>query len=304
MAQASQKAADRKHAKGRDRFVTVSAINVVLHPHRAQLYVKLLRQIFGTQSPVRVHGQTAVMLGSCLELDRGSPQNGLTGVIYKFFHLDPSEPWFNTETRKAAEEAELKSIKIPENLKPHLEELSYVFYPRGHRLYFVSKRSKAQLSPALLVKGLERIVERPEFAKFGSIKFTVEPDNDSVNNILNLARLKMLHLDIYRPNPDDHKSAEEKFFKRMKKINADREQVIYNEASDEGIKPDAQTRVLATIAASNGKIVAKGEDATGKVRDFSTDKHPMEEVFSYNSGNQTELLALQDFADQLHRRWR
>ncbi|MGA4817472.1 DUF4747 family protein [Pseudomonas aeruginosa] len=32
-------------------------------------------------------------------------------------------------------------ISIPDHLKPHLQEFSYVFYPKGHRLYFVSSRS-------------------------------------------------------------------------------------------------------------------------------------------------------------------
>ncbi|HBP1943292.1 TPA: DUF4747 family protein [Pseudomonas aeruginosa] len=290
----------KKLVKGRERKAHISAINVVLQPHNPDLYVALMRAMYKSEYAVKIRGQSALMVGSCSSITRGKPQFGLTGVFYKFFKLDANEPWFDTETRSVADKEEVSKIVIPENLKPHLQEFSYVFYPKGHRLYFVSRRSGAYLSPKFVLDYFERLVQQEEFSTFGSIKFTIEPEVDAVAKIFSLSRIKSIFLDINKPNPDDLRSAEAKMKARMSAQNISRQQSTFVEATNEGIKPDADTKILIKVAASNGKAVAKGIDAKGAMVEVSTESHPLSEPMSYDSNVQTETTALQSFASELH----
>lgn len=290
-----------KFQGGRERKAYVSAINVVLQPHSPSLYVELFNEIRNSDGAVKVRGQSAVMFGSCWAMSEGKPEEGLQGVIYKFFKLDANEPWFNVKTKSEAGKAEKSIISIPDYLKPHLQEFPFVFYPKGHRFYFVSSRTGQALSSKFMLDFFERIVELPRFAKFGSIKFTVEPERDTVNKILGMPRLKMLQLDIYQPNPDDQQSAEEKMQRRLKSQNVKRMQHTYSEATSEGIKPDDETKVLAKIASSNGKVVAKVITPAGHSEILSTVQHPLVEEMRYDSNAQTEAAALSDLSAGLHR---
>lgn len=291
-----------KQVKGRERKFKVSAINVVLHPHSAKLYVDFFRDIFVSDDPVKVRGQSAVMIGSCFSMTDGRDIDGLTGVLYKFFKLDASEPWFDTKKKTAADKREVSKISIPDHLKPHLEEFSYVFFPKGHRLYFVTRRTGGQLSANFLLSYLERVSQRAEFAKYGEVKFTIEPDSDAVTKILNLKRIKSLSIDYYKPNPDDQKSAEAKMKLRLGKQNVKRVQTKLTEASSKGISPDDETKILAKIASSNGSVEAVGEGVDGKVVSLSTKSHPLVEEVVYDSNSQTERNGLQSFVADLHAR--
>lgn len=302
MAKAPNKKSTSKQVKGRERTYRVSAINIVLHPHSPKKYAEFWRDIFSSDDPVKVRGTSAVMIGSCSAVNGGDDEKGLTGVIYKFFKLDAAEPWFDTQKKSAADKGELRKISIPDHLKPHLQEFSYVFYPEGHRLYFVSSRSGAQLSPKFLLSYLERVTERAEFGQFGEIKLTVVPSEESIDQILSLSRLKSLYLDIHKPNPDDQKSAEALMQARLKKQNIKRSELTLTEASSKGIQPDDETKVLIRIAASNGEVRARGENKAGELVSLSTEKHPMQEVVDYDSNVQTERSSLQDFAARLHAR--
>ncbi|HEP9907959.1 TPA: DUF4747 family protein [Pseudomonas aeruginosa] len=303
MAKAPIKKHTSKQVKGRERKYRVSAINIVLHPHSPEKYAELWREIFSSDDPVKVRGTSAVMIGSCSAVNDGNDKEGVTGVVYKFFKLDAAEPWFDTQKRTAADKGELSKISIPDHLKPHLQEFSYVFYPKGHRLYFVSSRSGAQLSPKFLLSYLERVVERAEFSRFGEIKLTVVPSEESISQILSLSRLKSLYLDIHKPNPDDQKSAEALMQARLKKQNIKRSEITLTEASSSGIKPDDETKILIKIAANNGEVRARGQNSNGELVTLSTEKHPLQEVVSYDSNIQSERSSLQNFAASLHARF-
>ncbi|MCY1383367.1 hypothetical protein D9M69_714880 [compost metagenome] len=86
----------------------------------------------------------------------------------------------------------------------------------------------------------------------------------------------------------------------MSAQNISRQQSTFVEATNEGIKPDADTKILIKVAASNGKAVAKGIDAKGAMVEVSTESHPLSEPMSYDSNVQTETTALQSFASELH----
>jgi len=287
-----------KSASIREKKAHVSALNIVLHPHNEDLYIDLLMTIFNLKETMSIRGVTAITLGACDDNHESSEGRCLHGVIYKFIKLDPDEPWYNVNTRSEAEKNEKNSISIPEHLKPHLEEFPFVFYPEGHRIYFISKKSNKYLPPSFLLSFFEKITKYPEFSRFKSIKFTIEPEQYLVDEILSLERIKKLYIDVYQPNPDDHSSAEEKMQARLKSLNSSHIETIYTEADSSGIKPDDETKVMAKIAASNGNVTAKGVDSSGKLKELSTKDHHMSKEICYRESLVEKLL---EFSRNLHK---
>ncbi|MCY1462146.1 hypothetical protein D9M71_798880 [compost metagenome] len=86
----------------------------------------------------------------------------------------------------------------------------------------------------------------------------------------------------------------------MKELNASREKRQYIEATNEGLKPDKFLKALATVAAENGEVYVKGRE-NGNVVEISSKEHPLKKSASYNPDLQTELDALLERAELIHR---
>ena len=269
--------------------IRVSYLNVAMpRPHNPDRYLELFRAVLRKRIAADIRGDFKGMLGS-VRVDQGQ----ITGELYKFFDLDLTADWFNTENQKAADDDDLAQINVPSNLKPHLQRLDYVFFPKKHRLAFVSRDRRVALSAGQAEKlfqvlfGQESIVE-----KFGEVAVTYEPSREQLSKILKMPRLQRLRIEITPPNPDDLAGAESKLLERLENLNARRMVVEYSAPRNEGLAVDEDAEQLAKIAQSNGKVEGEGRDANGNKQGLSTKAHPLVEETYYNDDVQPRLAAL------------
>lgn len=289
---------DIEDGSGRDRRIYVSCLNLVLHPHSKEKYVDLLKTLAKSRLAIKVRGDDALMIGSFVKSESGE---SYYGEIYKYLNLDASADWFNMQSMAAASRKEVSAVVIPENLKPHFKKYTYVFFPIKHRLFFVAKAGGENLSPMLLKKYFEGVAQSEVLARFGELTITVEPQSGTAEQLLSLPRLSRLELEINRPNPDDHAGLDERVKARLNKIRAKKETITYVEADSGGLKPDAELKALASVAASNGKVLVKGRNASNEIISLSTEDSPLSEPVTYNPDIQSEKSALLDAALEIRR---
>jgi hypothetical protein len=290
-----------KARKARSSTFYVACLNIVLHPHTKDKYVHLLSTIYRNKLDAKVRGDDAIMIGSFYHASPAGDKNEFyTGNIYKYLKLDAAEDWFNTMEMDAASKEDVKGILIPEHLKPHFKKFQYVFFPENHRLYFITTKKDHSLSPQMVKRFFEVVATRAEIAEFGELTTTVQPEKGITEEFFSIDRISIIELEIHKPNPDDHDDFEEDVMERLKELNAGKEKRQYSEASNSGLKPDKQLKALASVAAENGEVYVKGRTG-GKVVELSTKDRPLKSSTSYNPDLQSELDALLEKAEQLHR---
>ncbi|VVM80933.1 hypothetical protein PS682_02330 [Pseudomonas fluorescens] len=284
----------------RSSAIHIGALNLVLQPHTPLTYVTMLRKMARFKFEAQVHGDNALLLGSCRYLDPSNPLVGVRGEIYKFLKLDSTDAWFNTENMDEATEDEIAEINIPENLKPHFKKFQYIFFPNGHRFYFVSSKSGQSLSSGLVKRFFETVFSREEFSEFGTLNVTVQPDPNGLDELFSLQRISILKMEIDRPNPDDLEDVEAEILERLNRVNARREKIEFMEASNEGLRPDPYMRALAAVANDNGFVYAEGKGDDGLKKYLSTKNMPLHETAKYNPNLTSEFDALYDKVVEIH----
>lgn len=278
----------------RERTVVVCALNIAMHrPHSSQAYVDLLKGAYRKNwlsSQGELHG---LLLGSLTVADGASAKNEITGEIYRFVKIDPNDPWFDLRTRKQATETEVEQINIPSHLLAHMQRIPFVFYPTEHELWFIAKDKKANLGPLAAEKFFEELLAATAAElRFPEVSVTALPDKNALKTIFKLPELHKLILDFKRPNPDDAGDMEAIFEERMASQNIRGRREELTAPTGESIKPDAQTRAEARVAARNGKVVGYGKDAEGVKIEASTADHPAKFFVKVRSAIETSMDAL------------
>lgn len=127
--------------------ISLAILNIVTHPHTPKLYADLFLRAFREhRKPFKLRGDYYGLVQSCFPIDPGDPEAGLEGDLIRFLQIKTDEPWFNLEKVDVASDVEMKAIHIPEHLKPHSQRLRYVFYPKPHRLVYIERMPKADLT--------------------------------------------------------------------------------------------------------------------------------------------------------------
>lgn len=284
-----------------ERKIPVSALNIAMHePHSPDAYVQLMHGLYQMKQIVNIRSLTGLLIGSMYPIVRGSPDHGITGEIYQFTNLDQSEPWFDVNTLEEATEEETRTIKIPENLKPHLARFAYVFFPKGHRMYLQTRNKSRSLSIISMRKFLITLLDDPSAPDMPQVEITVEPDRDSISKILSIKHLRKLQISLVRPNPDDLGEAERRLLKRLAKQGADQMDTALHADVNQQLTPDSDTVTLAKVAASNGFVVGSGRDAANNPVRKSTVDQPWVEVARFDEDVQTEQNAVIQIAESMH----
>ena len=284
-----------------ERKVPISALNIAMHePHSPQGYVRLMLGLYGMRRIVNVRALTAVLIGSMYPLDKKHPDRGLTGEIYQFTNLDQSEPWFDVNALEEASEDEVKEIKIPEHLKPHLARFNYVFFPHGHRLYVQTRNKNRTLGIQTVLKFFRLLLADKSAPLTPHVEVTVEPDRDTITQILKIRYLKRLEITLVRPNPDDLSAAEKRLLRKLSRQDARQMDVNLYADSNNDLDPDQETITLAKVAASNGAVVGHGRDAANNPVIKSTIDQPWKEVAHFDEDVQTEQSAIIAKSKEMH----
>lgn len=282
----------------RSRTIDVGGLNIALYKrHTMATYVELFQEAFDLQSIFfsgELHG---TMLGGLWNLDRPDHDPVIAGEIFRFIRIDPTQPWFNVESKEVATDDDMRKISIPDHLLPHLKRVFFLFFPRRHRLALMVRSQTRTMSPGAAKTFFEALFGHPRLeAKFGPVSITVLPDQDQLNHVLQTPNMSKLIIEIVPPNPDDADDEETKVLEKLKKQNARRLTVQVDGQRNEAIKPDEDTKLYARVASSNGRVIAEGHDAANKRVLRSTDEIPRKVQGVVDQTQQTELSVLEQVA--------
>jgi len=161
-------------------------------------------------------------------------------------------------------------------------------------MYIITKKAKQSLSQDQVKRFLTTVFERAEFAGFGQLSVTVQPDPNGLLEMLSLKRISKLRMEIDRPNPDDHEDLEEEILRRLNRMNARTEKLEYLEASNTGLVVDEEVRALADVAKDNGFVYVEGKDADNVKQYLSTKNMPLHVTARYNPNLMSEFDAFYD----------
>ena len=255
------------------RKIFLSTLNVAMHsPHSPSRYLDLFWDMARAKRIIsmgKIHG---AVLGS---LELHGEGELLFGEIYRFIRVDPSEPWFNAMTKKAASDADIEKIYIPPALFPHLHSVPFVFNPKSHKLHFVAKDRDKSISPAVMGKIIQNLINPLiHEERFPHVEVTVVPESDSLDKILGMHRLNTLVISLVRPNPDGSDKIREKILKKLESQRARRRVETLTAIPGESLEPDMDTRMMAEVASENGFVRGVGSDANGNHVEESTNNSP------------------------------
>ncbi len=258
------------------RKIEIRQINIAMHdPHNPQAYVDLIAQTYRMRRVFKRGRADGYMLGALYHVRQAVEKNELHGEFYRFTNIDPNAPWFNTQTGNPAGENESDRIDIPRHLQPNLEMIPFIFKPREHRLWYVSKDRKAALGPRIAESMLQTLFDATMHAhNFPPVEVTVVPDKAAVDEVLGLHRMTRLTITFKRPNPDDAHGMEQYIMEKMRKRNINRMVEVMTSKGEGGIVADADLSVEAQAAAINGVVVSEGYDNAGRRIKESTINKP------------------------------
>lgn len=284
----------------------VSGINIVTHPHSPQGYIDLLYMLFRSRRHVQVYSSLHLMLGELKPIDATNGMTGLFGRLYRFVDIDKDATWFNVDKHDEATEEELAQINLPDELRPNTEMFDFVFYPIGHTFYFNMRSGnkirgkQGNLGPGQVVKLFKILTSlQPVQEKFGQVDITVLPDTAQLEKILAIHSLQKLVIEVSKPNPDELGEAEAKVFSRLEKMKSRKlRQEIFAE-KHESIELDEDTKSLARVAATNGKVVGSGYTAAHRKVQKSTVSKPWVDRVDYDPDIQTEAETLMAATSEL-----
>lgn len=274
-----------------ERKLVVGAINIVIHPHNREMYISLIKDIIKLRSPATIRGDTKGLLAFFTPYRKDEEDHPYMGEIIKFTDIELDSDWLNITTNKTANEDELLSVNLPENLKPNSSRFSFVFFPSTHKLFLECHYSKNgrphNFSPTSAAQLIDKLADNEVIRKkYGKVDVTAVPCKDALSTALALPWIKKVDLVIKRPNPDENEDAEREVLRRLGNQNA-RELTQSLKAIDGmSIVPDEQTKILTKVAANNGKVTVEGKDAEDKKIIYSTVDHPWQESIYYDQNIQ------------------
>ncbi|WP_083969467.1 DUF4747 family protein [Kerstersia gyiorum] len=291
-----------KHLEGvmaRSRSFEVSGLNIRVHTkHSCEEYVEFWRMLYVNRATV-LHGSSAMMIGEARKENSEDPESPISGYIYKFLNIDPSEPWFDIQRKKPATDEDVSKVSIPDFLKPNLRLVPYVFLPSKHQLFFVSKASSDSMAAGTVNRLITKLSENTTIVeRFGVVDISTITDQKEIESFFHWHSIKTLDILIKRPNPLEDED-EEDVLDRLERLNAGSERIVLKKAPEAAtLTPDDTVKNLAYIAADNGEVRIDGRNEQG-VKDHASSKDfPMHERVTYQPNLQSNLQALISFVTQ------
>jgi Domain of unknown function (DUF4747) len=238
-----------------DTTIEVAALNLVASPHPAGIYLRLLNHVAHKEVPL--WGSDWAKITEPRVID--GRDNDFFGEILIWTHIDTEIPWINKETDTEATVEEMQPVvdALPENLEPNFRPFTYVLNQAEHIVLIEIKNELGQrLSPKRAKRMFDRLFENLS-ADFPEVDVTVIPEEESLERILAIKRLRKLEIFIKRPNPDD--------------LGDDYKRVI--------------------IGSTNGYVSGEGRDESGARVFESTEQHPKIRKFEVNTSTFAAILS-------------
>jgi hypothetical protein len=269
-----------------EKKVVVGALNITLHPHDNDEYVKLFKKLFRLRKEIHIRGDQYAIITALSEKVEGK-HRVLAGDIFKYTRLEKND-WFNQKTGTFATDEEIEKIEIPDNLQPNSARFSFVFYPKKHALFYEGYYKNKTFSPTMSTNFFKLALNLEELkSEFGQVNVTHVPEKEKVEEILSLKNKEQITYTVTRPNPDTLDQAQTKFLRNLDSQNITELNQEIKAVEGKEIELNEDSKTFARIAAKNGKVKIKARDATNKIITVSTENHPFQKIIYFDI-NKTE----------------
>jgi hypothetical protein len=269
--------------------IEVGALNIVASPHPQGIYRRILSEVANKE--VHLWGSDMAKITQFQELE--DRPNLLYGRILVWAEIDIDGKWLNKKKNVEATLAEKKKIAdaIPPDFEPNFRSFNYVLIEEKHRLVVEYRNELGQsFGPSRAERLFERLFKEYLPNDAPDVDVTVIPEEESLDKIFAIPRLRRLEILLKRPNPDDVAEAANRVLSRLTGQGARSQKIeLVKAAKKKTLTPDGETKALAELAALNGNVTGEGKDDEGKPVYESTDKHP--KVRSINVEGPTSIGA-------------
>ena len=267
----------------------VGGLNIKIHPHSSEKYAELFEIAKQQKLIGKIRGNDYAIIGWLRSVNDVNPVDGMYGEFYRFISFDPSKPWLNITSGNPVELEEDQPLPIPEDLKPNLRRICFLFLPQNHRLLF----DTAALTPRSAKDALDAIFGNSSINKiFGAVDVEIEKSTEGLDRILKIPKKTKITIDVTVPNPDDLSGLDADVMDRLINSNIRRQKLEQTSNNQNGIIPDDRTLSLMKISLSNGKTTITGKDLENKKVEESTADHPYLTQISYETDEHDQRSAL------------
>lgn len=238
--------------------VSASSLNIRLHPHSQEIYVKWLSDIYRRKLVVPVYGDRFGMISL---LDRKDAKDGiLSGVITTFIKFEKDGDWFNSADLKEATKDEVSEISIPENLHYSPSQFYFKFYTSTHRLYFQTYSKGKTLTPLSAQSFFGNLSKNLDVMElFGEAQVSIVQDKASIEKMFKIERIKEISITILKPNTDIFDDDFDKNIEAHLAETGSRQiTVTYRADANGSVKPDDDINKISKVALTNGSVKVVG----------------------------------------------
>jgi len=280
----------------RKRTIAAAALNIKLHPHSADLYRKLISNLYSRRFIVKTRGETHVAITELDDIDYKS--DFVSGIISKFSRIDPNADWFDIENFEPVSEDD--APVIDKNLYPNYKPFFFLFNVKKHIFVFEQYGEYGTLGHNTALKFFQIASKNPGLQKeFNVLDVDLVKDTSTLKRLLDYARLKRLKIELRRPNPDflDEETRQD-IVERMESEHARKDTRIIEAMPGESLDPTDETLAEAEMAIDNGEVVAFGQNEQGTSETRSSMQFPHEEKERYDPDLRSDNQAFRTVASR------
>jgi hypothetical protein len=233
-------------------IIEVGALNITASPHPPGIYQQILSAVADKEVPVWGSDRAKITQPGPFE----DHEDWLYGQILVWAEIDINGKWLNKAKNKEATPEEKKEVieALPEDLEPNFRSFNFIFLEKKHRLVLEYRNELGQhFGPKRAEKFFQRLFDTKLPRGSPAVEVTVIPEDDTLDKIYAIPRLRKLEIFLKRPNPDDNAEAAARILGRLERQGARSQKLELNKAATiKTLKPDAETKRLAALAAENG----------------------------------------------------
>lgn len=251
----------------------MGAVNIAADPHPTGIYRRLFRQV--AERPIRLWGNDWAKI--TVPADRETAPPSFYGRVLVWTEIDKEGKWLDQRTDKEATVDEKQKIQIPDNLDPNFRSFNFVFLEERHLLILEYRNELGEhFGPQRAERFFSRLLNEETIDdQVIEITVTVIPSNEALDRIYAIARLRWLEIFVRRPNPDDLTADANRILDRLVAQGAKSQTLqLEKKARVKTLTPDEETKGLAEIASTNGRVAGSGKTEDGKPVYESTEDHP------------------------------
>lgn len=296
------------------RTLHLGALNVVLQPHSAQIYIDRFQKCVALTRKDFLAGQffgranDGFLITSIRPLNRLDLAEGFHGEVARFLKFDPTEAsqWLKLSDGKQAEKEDILNVRVPSDLKPNLGIFRFAFYPKSHRLIFEIKSESRSISHRSMLVVFDHFFNHPNLpAGEPRARVNIEQSHQMVGRILKLQDLAHINVRLARPNDLLSAEDEEEAIEGMSEAGVEEFEISLQRTHEKPIQLWDWLKRLAQWTASNGSLTATGYE-NGKKLTLSTESQPITKRPRYDSrqamASDAFIVESADFGAELERR--